>query len=185
MGTLFAGAPYAGNVASGQCLRIMTGAVMPASLDTVVPLELCRVEGDAVHIEPGVVRMGDNRRRRGEDLTVGRPALQAGRVLRPADLGLVASLGIAEVTVRRRPEVAIVATGDELVPPGGEPRSDQIVSSNGAALAAYVREAGASAHDLGIAADCVNIKGKTGEMLDAIGRGEAMRATVVALLGRS
>ena len=153
VGTLFAGAPYAGNVASGQCLRIMTGAVMPASLDTVVPLELCRVEGDAVHIEPGVVRMGDNRRRRGEDLTVGRPALQAGRVLRPADLGLVASLGIAEVTVRRRLRVALFSTGNELRTLGQPLDAGSVYDSNRYSLMGALQRLGMEVIDLGLVPD--------------------------------
>ena len=79
VGTLHAGAPFVGNVGAGQCLRIMTGAVMPQGLDTVVPLELCRVAGTQVLIEPGVMRTGDNRRHRGEDLAAGTPrCLQGG-----------------------------------------------------------------------------------------------------------
>lgn len=68
IGSVHAGTPYTGPVAPGECLAIMTGAAIPASLDTVVPHELCRVEGDMVHFEPGVVRAGENRRRRSEDL---------------------------------------------------------------------------------------------------------------------
>src|SRR5690349_3842501 len=93
---------------------VMTGAVMPAGCDTVVPQELAQADGDRVRIEAGVIRPGENRRRRGEDLAAGKPALRAGRVLRPADIGLVASLGLAGVSVKRRLRVALFSTGDEL-----------------------------------------------------------------------
>ncbi|HEY6133500.1 MAG TPA: molybdopterin molybdenumtransferase MoeA, partial [Rubrivivax sp.] len=111
-GSVFAGTPFSGTVAAGDCVRIMTGAVMPAGLDTVVPQELCRADSDRVSIEPGVIKPGENRRRRGEDLSAGKPALQAGRVLKPADLGLIASLGIGSVTVLRRLRVALFSTGN-------------------------------------------------------------------------
>ena len=86
---------YEGGVAAGHCVRIMTGAVMPPGLDTVVPQEFTRVDGDAVIIPPGVVRGGDNRRLAGEDLARGEAALTRGRRVSPADLGLLASLGQA------------------------------------------------------------------------------------------
>ena len=105
-GTVFAGAPHVGTVARGQCIRIMTGAVMPPGLDTVVPVELCTLAGDRVTIQPGVLRAGENRRRRGEDLARGGTALPAGRVLRPADLGLAASLGLASRWRRGRSTTA-------------------------------------------------------------------------------
>ena len=92
-GTVYAGRPFEGLLAEGECLRIMTGTVMPAGLDTVVPQELCSVCAGRVQIAPGVVKPGENRRHRGEDLVRGKAALLAGRVLRPADLGLIASLG--------------------------------------------------------------------------------------------
>jgi molybdopterin molybdotransferase len=115
-GTGLAGAAYAGAaVAPGQCVRIMTGAVMPAGLDTVVPQEFTsRSDGARVTVPPGVVRPGDNRRLAGEDLKAGEAALAAGRLLTPADLGLLASLGRAEVPVWRKLRVAFFSTGDEL-----------------------------------------------------------------------
>ena len=152
-GTVFAGAPHAGAVAAGACLRIMTGAVMPAGLDTVVPLELCRSEGGRIHIEPGVIRAGENRRRRGEDLAVGKPALHAGRVLRPADLGLVASLGIAQVTVQRRLRVALFSTGDELRTLGQPLDAGCVYDSNRYALMAALRRLGVEVVDLGLVRD--------------------------------
>jgi molybdopterin molybdotransferase len=113
-GSGFAGQADIASARPGECVRIMTGAVMPAGLDTVVPQEFVKVDGDRVHIPAGVVRSGDNRRLAGEDLAVGDIALAAGRVLRPADIGMLASLGQAEVLVRRRLRVAFFSTGDEL-----------------------------------------------------------------------
>jgi molybdopterin molybdotransferase len=153
VGTLFAGAPWAGSVSPGQCLRIMTGAVMPTGLDTVVPLELCQVEGEVVQIGAGIIRAGDNRRRRGEDLAVGRPALQAGRVLKPADLGLVASLGMAEVTVRRRLRVALFSTGDELRTLGQPLDAGSIYDSNRYSLLGALQRLGMEVIDLGLVRD--------------------------------
>jgi molybdopterin molybdotransferase len=157
VGTLFAGAPWAGAVGAGECLRIMTGAVMPAGLDTVVPLELCRVQtqpgGDLVLIEPGVIRTGENRRHRGEDLAVGKPALRAGRGLKPADLGLVASLGIEAVTVLRRLRVALFSTGDELRTLGQALEPGCIYDSNRYSLMAALQRLGMEVLDLGLVRD--------------------------------
>ena len=152
-GTLFAGAPFGGRVGVGECLRIMTGAVMPEGLDTVVPLESCRTEGEQVHIEPGTIAAGENRRRRGEDLAAGRPALHAGRVLRPVDLGLVASLGIAEVSVMRRLRVALFSTGDELRTLGQPLAPGCVYDSNRFSLMAAVERLGMEVIDLGLVRD--------------------------------
>jgi molybdopterin biosynthesis enzyme len=113
-GTGLAGERFAGAVGARACVRIMTGAVMPAGLDTVVPQEFVRVDGDRVHIPAGAVQRGENLRRAGEDLARGEVALAAGRIVRPADLGLLASIGAAEVTVFRRLRVAFFSTGNEL-----------------------------------------------------------------------
>ena len=153
VGTLFAGAPWAGSVGAGECLRIMTGAVMPAGLNTVVPLELCRSEGESVHIAAGVVRGGENRRRRGEDLSAGLPALRAGRVLKPADLGLVASLGIAEVTVQRRLRVALFSTGSELRTLGQRLDAGSVYDSNRYSLMGALQRLGLEVMDLGLVPD--------------------------------
>ena len=114
VGTGFAGKQFDGRPEARQCVRIMTGAVMPAGSDTVVPQEFVRVEDGRVTVPAGVVRAGDNRRCAGEDLAIGDVALRAGRLLRPADIGLLASLGHAEVPVLRRLRVAFFSTGDEL-----------------------------------------------------------------------
>ena len=153
VGSLMAGAPWAGRVGAGECLRIMTGAVMPAGLDTVVPLELCRAEGNLVHIEPGVISAGENRRRCGEDLAAGRPALLAGRQLKPADLGLVASLGIAEVPVFRRLRVALFSTGNELRTLGQALEPGCVYDSNRYSLMGALQSLGVEVIDLGLVAD--------------------------------
>ena len=153
VGTLFAGAPFAGTVGSGECLRIMTGAVMPAGLDTVVPLELCRVEAEQVLIEPGVMRAGENRRRRGEDLSAGLPALRRGRRLRPADLGLIASLGIGQVSVLRPLRVALFSTGDELRTLGQALDPGCVYDSNRYSLIGALQRLGMEVIDLGLVSD--------------------------------
>ncbi|MDE2147116.1 MAG: molybdopterin molybdotransferase MoeA [Burkholderiales bacterium] len=161
-GTVYAGAPGGRTCGAGECLRIMTGAVMPAGLDTVVPHELCRAvgsegsegsEGGEVVIEPGALRAGENRRRRGEDLARGTPALRAGRLLTPADLGLVASLGLPQVAVRRRLRVALFSTGDELRAPGQALDPGCVYDSNRTGLAAALQRLGMTVLDLGLVAD--------------------------------
>ena len=153
VGTLMAGAPHDGIVARGECLRIMTGAVMPAGLDTVVPLELCRSEGDEVLIEPGVLRAAENRRRRGEDLKCGLPALRRGHRLRPADLGLLASLGIPQVSVLRPLRVAMFSTGDELRTLGQTLDPGCVYDSNRYSLLGALQRLGMEVVDLGLVAD--------------------------------
>jgi molybdopterin molybdotransferase len=153
VGIVYAGTPHSTAIAAGECLRIMTGAVMPPALDTVVPQELCRVDGDIVTIEPGTIKPGENRRRRGEDLAAGKPAVHAGRALRPAELGLVASLGIGEVTVRRRLRVALFSTGDELRTLGQPLDPGCVYDSNRHSLAAAVTRLGMEVVDLGLVRD--------------------------------
>jgi molybdopterin molybdotransferase len=153
VGTVYAGAPRIGAIASGECLRIMTGAVMPAGCDTVVPQELCRADGDRVQIEPGVIRPGENRRRQGEDLARGGVALRAGRLLRPADLGLMASLGFDAVTVRRRLRVALFSTGDEIRAPGQPLDAGCIYDSNRFSLMGALQRLGMEVVDLGLVPD--------------------------------
>lgn len=151
--TVYAGAPFDGAVASGQCVRIMTGAVMPPGLDTVVPQELCRSEGDAVTIDAGVIRAGENRRQRGEDLAAGKPAVQRGRILRPADLGLIASLGIASVQVLRRLRVALFSTGNELRTLGQPLAPGCIYDSNRYSLMGALQRLNVEVIDLGLVPD--------------------------------
>jgi len=159
--TLFAGAPFDGAVARGECLRIMTGAVMPVGLDTVVPVELCQVDGGRVTIAPGVLKPGENRRRRGEDLARGGVALPAGRLLRPADLGLAASLGQTELAVRRRLKVALFSTGDEIANPGQPLGPGQVYDSNRFSLMAALQRLGVEVLDLGLVPDDRDALGRT------------------------
>ena len=152
-GTGFAGAQFDGGVAPGQCVRIMTGAVMPAGLDTVVPQEFTRTDGERVVVPPGVVRSGDNRRLAGEDLARGEAALKAGRVLRPADLGLLASLGQAEVPVWRRLRVAFFSTGDELRSIGEPLDEGCVYDSNRYTLWGMLQRLGVDLIDMGVVRD--------------------------------
>lgn len=133
-------------------VRIMTGAPLPEGFDAVVPLEEVREEGGIVRI-PGPVQAGGHVRRKGEDVAKGDLVLRTGTVLRPPEVSLVVSFGRIECSAYRRPRVAILATGDELVEPGGTIRPGAIVNSNSFSLAAAVREAGASPSILGIARD--------------------------------
>ena len=153
VGTVFAGAPHEGRIAGAQCLRIMTGAVMPAGTDTVVPHELVQARGDQVDIPADVVAAGDNLRRRGEDLAQGGVALQAGRVLRPADIGLAASLGLTVLPLRRRLRVALFSTGDELRAAGEPLPPGCIYDSNRESLRAALQRLGVEVLDLGLVAD--------------------------------
>src|SRR5262249_23759770 len=118
-----------------------------------VPLELCRVDGDQVVIKPGVIHPRENLRRAGEDLALGRPALHAGRVLRPADVGLIASLGLVQAEVRRRATVAVFSSGDEVVAPGQPLPANCIYDSNRFALIAAVQRLGMKAIDFGLLRD--------------------------------
>ena len=151
--TAFAGAPREAGVAAGQCTRIMTGALMPPGLDTVVPQEFVRRDGDRIVVPAGVVRSGDNRRLAGEDLAQGEAALRAGRLLRPADLGLLASLGHAEVAVRRRVRVAFFSTGNELRSVGEPLAAGCVYDSNRYTLWGMLQRLGVELIDLGVVRD--------------------------------
>ncbi|MDP3823776.1 MAG: molybdopterin molybdotransferase MoeA, partial [Burkholderiales bacterium] len=150
IGTGFAGQQFGGAVQAGQCVRIMTGAVMPAGLDTVVPQEFVKLDGEHVRVPAGVVRTGDNRRLAGEDLARGDAALRAGRLLRPADLGLLASLGQAEVPVLRRLRVAFFSTGDELRSLGEPLDEGCVYDSNRYTLWGMLQRLGVEVLDLGV-----------------------------------
>ena len=153
-GSGFAGQADLASARAGECVRIMTGAVMPAGLDTVVPQEFVKIDGDRVHIPAGVVRAGDNRRLAGEDLGRGEVALAAGRVLRPADLGMLASLGQGEVPVLRRLRVAFFSTGDELRSIGEPLDAGCVYDSNRYTLWAMLQRLGVvEAIDMGVVRD--------------------------------
>ena len=146
-----AGAVFKGRVGSGETLRIMTGALMPAGADTVVPQELSERADEWIDLR--LVDPGANVRARGEDVRAGEVVLRAGAVLRPQDLGLVASLGFADVRVHRRPRVALFSTGDEVVEPGRPRDPGQIYDANRFSLGGMVTGAGAESLDLGIVPD--------------------------------
>jgi molybdopterin molybdotransferase len=141
------------SVGAGQCVRIMTGAVMPAGLDTVVPQEFVKLSGDRIEVPPGIVRSGENRRLAGEDLARGETALAAGRILRPADLGLIASLGLCEIPVRRRLRVAFFSTGNELRSLGEPLDPGCVYDSNRYTLWGMLHRLGVEVLDLGVVRD--------------------------------
>ena len=152
-GTSLAGSTSAIGLAPGQCQRIMTGAPMPADLDTVIPQEFVSREGEFVLIPDGAVRAGANRRLAGEDLALGQLALPAGRRVTPADLGLLASLGLGQVPVWRRMRVAILATGDELRPVGEPLPPGCVYDSNRHTMWGMLQRLGVDVIDLGVIPD--------------------------------
>lgn len=153
VGTALAGAPWQDRVGPGQALKIMTGAVMPAGLDTVVPQELATVGDGMVTIAADVVARGDNRRHCGEDLMQGQPALRQGQWLGPAALGLIASLGIADVPVRRRLKVAYFSTGNEILSLGESPRPGAVYDSNRYTVYGLLTRMGVRMLDMGVVPD--------------------------------
>lgn len=151
-GTAFAGRPWTGTAQPGQCVRIMTGAVLPRDLDTVVIQEdVTRIddrEAPRIRVGPGHAA-GQNVRRAGEEFAAGETLLDAGRRLAPCDIALVAALGIPEVGVRRRVRVGLFTTGDELVEPGLPLGAGQIYNSNRHLLGAALARTGATVTDYG------------------------------------
>ncbi len=123
------GRRFGGNVGPGEAVEIATGAPLPASADTVVPVEICRVQGDLVRVVEATPP-GRHVNRRGEDIEAGALVLEQRRILRPQDLGALSALGMSVVAVIRRPEVTILVTGDELLPAGTPARGDQIADMN-------------------------------------------------------
>ncbi|SFV12126.1 molybdopterin molybdotransferase MoeA [Pseudoduganella namucuonensis] len=151
---VLAGRPCALRIGPGECVRIMTGGVMPEGLDTVLPQELAAaITADSVTVAPGSIATGANRRFKGEDLMAGAPALRKGKTVRPADLGLIASLGIAEVAVRRRLRVAFFSTGDELRSIGEPLDAGCIYDSNRYTLYGMLRRLGCDVVDMGTVPD--------------------------------
>lgn len=154
IGEIAAGHPFPKQVAPGQAARIFTGGVMPDGSDTVVIQELTSREGDNVTVQKSTAK-GRNVRNQGIDFTQGEVLLRNGRKLTDRDVMLAAAMNHPNINVYRQPKVAVLGTGDELVAPGGTPRSGEIVYSNGFALIALARSEGADTHDLGIARDRV------------------------------
>jgi molybdopterin molybdotransferase len=153
IGTAYAGRAFEGMPAPGQCVRIMTGAVMPDGCDSVVPQEFVTGDGDAIVLAPGTIRPGDNRRLAGEDLKKGSAALARGRIVRPADLGLLASLGVAEVPVQRRLRVAFFSTGDELRSIGQPLDEGCVYDSNRYTIYGMLQRLGCDLIDMGVVRD--------------------------------
>lgn len=151
-GTAFAGAPYGSAVNPGEAVRIMTGGVMPQGADTIVMQEHVKAHGQRVTIGAGH-RKGQNLRCAGEDLKAGAVALARGQRMRPAEIGLVASLGIPEVDVYRRLRVAFFSTGDELVSVGTVLREGQIYDSNRYTIYGMLERLGCEALDMGVVPD--------------------------------
>jgi molybdopterin molybdotransferase len=152
IGTAYAGRKFDGTVRSGECVRVMTGAVMPGGTDTVVIQEVCRAEGNRV-IVPSGQKTGQNRRLAGEDLALGRVVARAGQLVRPAELGLLASLGFAEVAVRRKPRVAFFSTGDELCSVGAALKEGEVYDSNRYTIYGMLARLGVDLIDLGVVRD--------------------------------
>jgi molybdopterin molybdotransferase len=174
VGTALAGKAWQGPVGAGQCVKIMTGAIMPAGLDTVVPQEFVAVRAEpvlrqaqedrdagtstssvrtVVSIPPKFLKAGDNRRLKGEDLLEGRPALRRGERLTPAACGLVASLGMASIPVVRRLRVAYFSTGDEILTLGESPREGAVYDSNRHTVFGLLKRLGCDIIDLGVVRD--------------------------------
>jgi molybdopterin molybdotransferase len=153
VGTALAGATWRGALCAGDAVRIMTGAMMPAGLDTVIPQEFCKVDGDCVSFPAKVLHRGDNRRLTGEDLMKGQPALRRGERLSPAALGMVASLGLSGLPAMRRLRVAYFSTGDEILSLGEPPREGAVYDSNRYTVFGLLTRLGCEVIDLGLVQD--------------------------------
>jgi molybdopterin molybdotransferase len=152
LGESAAGRPFEGTVSPGAAVRVLTGGVVPDGADVVVMVEDVGLAGESVTVPAGL-KAGTNFHRVGDDLKAGDPILGVGTHLGAAEIGIAAATGRAQLPVRRRPRVALMSTGDELVEVGNAPRPGQIPDSNRWALLAALREAGAEVHVLGIAPD--------------------------------
>jgi len=152
IGAALAGKPFQGRLGAGECVRIMTGAVMPPGADTVVIQEVVKKDGDRVTIPAGQ-KKAQNVRYAGEDLKVGAPVLRSGKLLKPAEIGLIASLGIGEVKVRRKLRVAFFATGDELASIGAPLKEGEVYDSNRYTLHGMLARLGVELVDMGVVRD--------------------------------
>jgi molybdopterin molybdotransferase len=142
IGAALPGRPFTGTLGPGEAVRIMTGAPVPAGADAVVPAEVCEEAEGRVAVReavPPLRHVGA----RGEDVRAGETVLRAGRRLRPQDAGLLASIGLASIACHRRPRVALLMTGDELLPPGSQPEGARIVDSNSLVLRGLAARDGA------------------------------------------
>jgi molybdopterin molybdotransferase len=152
LGESAAGRPFSGTIAPGTAARILTGGVLPDGADCVVMVEEVQLDGDVV-TTPASLRPGSNFHRPGADVRAGERVVLAGTQIGAAEVGLAAAFGFPRLPVHRRPRVALMSTGDELVEVGDKPGLGQIVDSNRWALLAALREVGAEVRGLGIAPD--------------------------------
>ncbi|WP_137918006.1 gephyrin-like molybdotransferase Glp [Hydrogenophaga sp. 2FB] len=177
IGTALAGKAWAGTVGAGECVKIMTGAVLPTGLDTVAPLELVKADGEQhIVVPPNALNAGENRRLRGEDLQLGQPALRQGHTLGPAALGLIASLGLPTAKVFRRVKVAFFSTGDEILSLGDAPREGAVYDSNRYTLFGLLTRLGVEVLDMGVVRDAP-------AQLDAAFRQAAQQADAIVTSG--
>jgi molybdopterin molybdotransferase len=154
MGTALAGKAWQACIQEGECVKIMTGAIMPQGLNTVVPQELCKqTSADAIEIPAGLLQMGDNRRLCGEDIMQGKAALSQGALITPAAAGLLASLGVPHVSVVRRLRVAYFSTGDEILSLGEPPREGAVYDSNRYTVHGMLQTLGCEMIDMGVVKD--------------------------------
>ena len=154
VGESFAGKPWDGAIDHGECVRIFTGGVMPQGADTVVMQERTREDASGVHIAAGAVtKLGTNRRFAGEDLKAGQTVFRAGQRVRPAELGMIASLGIGEVSVYRKLRVAFFSTGDELKSIGTPLAAGEIYDSNRYTLHGMLTRLDCEIVDMGVVED--------------------------------
>jgi molybdopterin molybdotransferase len=155
IGTALAGKAWQGVVGLGECLKIMTGAIMPDGLDTVVPQEMVSLNAEKtqITIASNVLQTGDNRRKAGEDLLLGSPALLKGAHVTPAALGLLASLGLPTVKVYRKVRVAYFSTGDEILSLGEASREGAVYDSNRYTVFGLLTRMGCDVIDMGVVRD--------------------------------
>ena len=173
VGTALAGKAWEGTVNAGECVKIMTGAIMPSGLNTVVPQELCQIKSnDGIEIPAGLLKAGDNRRLCGEDIRQGQPALLKGALITPAAAGLLASLGVPHVSVVRRLRVAYFSTGDEILSLGEAPREGAVYDSNRYTVHGMLQALGCEMIDMGVVKDDPELLeqafNKAAEQADAI-----------------
>ncbi len=173
VGTALAGKAWEGTVKAGECVKIMTGAIMPSGLNTVVPQELCQIKSnDVIEIPAGLLKAGDNRRLCGEDIRQGQPALLKGALITPAAAGLLASLGVPHVSVVRRLRVAYFSTGDEILSLGEAPREGAVYDSNRYTVHGMLQALGCEMIDMGVVKDDPELLeqafNKAAEQADAI-----------------
>jgi len=176
IGEAAAGHPFATEIKAGQCARIFTGGVLPRGTDTVVIQENTSRDGDRVTISTAAAR-GRNVRAAGIDFKQGEVLLRSGHRLTDRDLMLAAGMNYPSLKIHRRPTVAVLGTGDELVPPGSSPKDGEIIYSSGFALAALIRAEGAHVIELGVARD------KVEDIVACIRRARDAKADVLLTTG--